>query len=246
MSRKFIVPVFCGLLVLTALALQAREPDAQGPKAKEDVALATPQDPAVRPSAGGQGTHRGLNLLTWDDGTFENGLGPTGGHYDGQFAMRFGGAAATTGLVPFQIRGAYFRLRSGAPGITLANVNFWHPLTTGGFPAGASPIAQAPGATVTGVTQAVTLSGPTISSANGSLLVGVGGLGTTGWFIDRDTDGPNNNREFAGEASNSTQVLSLGPTTLESFGFSGNYFIRLLVDGSIPVELESFTVETIP
>ncbi len=238
LSRKSIVLTLCGVLIFSALAIQAREP-----KNKDSVNLGTPQDPQVVTSDGN--APQGLNLLTWDDGSFENGLGPTGGHYDGQFAMRFGGSAATTGLVGFQIRGAYFRLRSGAPGITFANVNFWHPLTAGGFPAGGSPIAQAPGAPVTGVTQAVTLSGPTISTANGSVLVGVGGLGTTGWFIDRDTDGPDNNREFAGESSNSTQALSLGPTTLGSLGFSGNYFIRLLIDGNIPVELEMFNVETI-
>ena len=46
-------------------------------------------------------------------------------------------------------------------------------------------------------------------------------------------------------SSNNTLALSLGPTTLGSFGFSGNYFIRLLIDGNIPVELEMFTVETI-
>ena len=240
-SRKLIILTLCGALVFSAFALQARE---RKTKDKDSVSLGTPKAPAVVSSPTGHPV-LGLNLLTWDDGTFENGLGPTGGHYDGQFAMRFGGAAATSALVGFQIRGAYFRLRSGAPGITLANVNFWHPLTAGGFPAGASPIAQAPGAPVTGVTQTVTLSGPNISTANGSVLVGVGGLGTTGWFIDRDTDGPDNNREFAGESSNNTQALSLGPTTLGSLGFSGNYFIRLLVDGNIPVELEAFTVETL-
>ena len=224
--------IFVGLFAATALIVQAQAPN-----------LGTPADTATIPSKGGDGSDLGINVLDWDDGTFENGLGPTGGHYDGQFAMRFGGSAATTGLVPFVIRGAYFRLRSGAPGITFANVNFWHPLTAGGFPAGTSPIAQAPGSPITGVTQMVSLSGPVINTANGSVMVGVGGLGTTGWFIDRDSDGPDNNREFAGESSNNTQVLSLGPTTLGSFGFSGNYFIRLIVDGNVPVELERFSID---
>jgi len=224
--------VLVGLVAVSALVVQAQSPN-----------LATPTNPKPYTSTGGDGSALGIVTLDWDDGTFENGLGPTGGHYDGQFAMRFGGSAATTGLVPFVIRGAYFRLRSGAPGITLANVNFWHPLSPGGFPTGGAPIAQAPGATVTGVTQQVTLSGPVVNTANGSLLVGVGGLGTTNWFIDRDTDGPDNNREFAGESSNNTLVLSLGPTTLGGFGFSGNYFIRLQIDGNVPVELERFTVD---
>lgn len=224
--------VLIGLLAATGMIVQAQAPN-----------LSTPANPTPYASRGGDGAKLGLVTLDWDDGTFEAGLGPTGGHYDGQFAMRFGGAAATTGLVPFVVRGAYFRLNSGNPGITLANVNFWHPLTAGGFPTGAAPIAQAPGGVTTGVTQQVTLSGPVINTANGSLLVGVGGLGTTSWFIDRDTDGPDNNREFAGEASNNTQVLSLGPSTLGSLGFSGNYFIRLIIDGNVPVELERFSVD---
>ncbi|MDH3525455.1 MAG: hypothetical protein OES32_17920, partial [Acidobacteriota bacterium] len=132
------------------------------------------------------GSNLGVVTLDWDDGTFENGLGPTGGHYDGQFGMRFGGAAATTGLVPFQIRGAYFRLRSGNPGVTNVNVNFWHPLTPSpGFPASPAPLVQVPAGTTTGVTQQVTLTGPVINTPNGSVFVGVGGLGTTNWFIDR-------------------------------------------------------------
>jgi len=230
-SRRCIF-VFVALLAVTAFAAQAQAPN-----------LATQNNPTPFDSKGGDGVVLGINVLDWDDGSFEGGLGPTGGHYDGQFAMRFGGSAATTGLVPFVIRGAYFRLNSGAPGITFANVNFWHPLTAGGFPTGGAPIAQAPAAPVTGVTQTVSLSGPVVNTANGSLLVGLGGLGTTGWFISRDTDGPDNNREFAGESSNNTQVLSLGPTTLGSLGFSGNYFIRLIIDGNVPVELERFTVD---
>ena len=230
-SRRSIF-VFVALLTVTALVAQAQAPN-----------LGTPNNPTPYASKGGDGVSQGINVLDWDDGTFEGALGPTGGHYDGQFAMRFGGSAATTGLVPFVIRGAYFRLNSGNPGITLANVNFWHPLSPGGFPTGGAPLAQAPGSPVTGVTQLVTLSGPVVNTANGSLLVGVGGLGTTNWFIDRDTDGPDNNREFAGESSNNTQVLSLGPTTLGSLGFSGNYFIRLVIDGNVPVELERFTVD---
>ncbi len=152
--------------------------------------------------------------------------------------------AATTGLVPFQIRGAYFRLRSGNPGATNVNINFWHPLTPSpGFPVDTMPVAQVPGGTTTGVTQQVTLTGPVINTANGSVFVGVGGLGTTNWFIDRDTDGPDNNREFAGSSSNNTLALSYGPTTLGSFGFSGNYFVRLTIDGNVPVELETYSVE---
>ncbi len=221
-------------LFVAALSLVAAEPGDN---------LATPSGTQKVKTAEAGTAELGLNLLTWDDGTFENGLGPTGGHYDGQFAMRFGGSAATTGLVPFRIQGAYVGLRSGAPGITAANVNFWHPLQASGFPVGGAPLTQVAAGVTTGVIQTITFVGPTISTANGSVLVGLGGLGTTGWFIDRDTDGPDNNREFAGESSNNTLVLSLGPTTLGSFGFSGNYLIRLLVDGNVPVELERFSID---
>lgn len=205
--------------------------------------FAVPENVARHISGTTDGTALGVVTLDWDDGSFEGGLGPSGGHYDGQFAMRFGGSAATTGLVPFMIRGAYFMLNSGNPGVTNVNINFWHPLTGGGFPASASPAAQAPAGTTTGVTQQVTLSGPTISTANGSVMVGVGGLGTTSWFIARDSTGPDNNREFAGSSSNNTLALTYGPTTLGSIGFSGNYFVRLMVDGNVPVELERYTVE---
>ncbi len=206
--------------------------------------LAEPADAGTaRPAPPPAGT-LGQTTLMWDDGSFENGLGPTGGHYDGQFAMRFGGAAATTGLVPFVLRGAYVRVRSGAPGITAANVNFWHPLTASGFPTGGSPLVQEPAGASTGVTQQVSISGgPVVNTPNGSVLVGLGGLGTTSWFIDRDTNGPNNDREFAGESSNNTLVLSLGPGTLGNFGFSGNYFVRLVVDGNVPVELERVSID---
>jgi hypothetical protein len=217
-------------LLLTAAAAQAQ--------------FHTSPNAEPRGSGATDGSKLGVVTLDWDDGTFEDGLGPTGGHYDGQFAMRFGGAAATTGLVPFQIRGAYFRLRSGAPGVTNVNVNFWHPLTPSpGFPASPTPVAQVPGGVTTGVTQQVTFVGPVINTANGSVMVGVGGLGTTSWFIDRDTNGPDNNREFAGSSANNTLALQYGPTTLGSFGFSGNYFVRLTVDGSVPVELESLSVD---
>lgn len=225
--------VVLALIVVTAMTVQAQtSPD-----------LAAAGNPGAHPSNATGGGTEGVVTLDWDDGTFENGLGPTGGHYDGQFAMRFGGAAATTGLVPFQIRGAYFRLRSGNPGVTNVNINFWHPLTPSGFPANGAPATQVPGGIATGVTQLVTLTGPVINTSNGSVLVGVGGLGTTNWFIDRDTDGPDNDREFAGESSNNTYALSIGPPTLGSLGFSGNYFVRLMVDGNVPVELERFTVE---
>ena len=205
--------------------------------------FAAPANPLAYESAPAS-NRQGLDLLTWDDGSFENGLGPTGGHYDGQFAMRFGGAAATTALVPFQIQRVYFQFRAGNPGVTAANVNIWHPLATNGFPANpATPAAQNPAPVATGVPHMVNFTGPTISTANGSVLVGVGGLGTTSWFIDRDTNGPDNNRDFAGSNANNTLPLSFGPTTLGNLGFSGNYFIRLLVDGNVPVELESFSVE---
>lgn len=225
--------------VLSTTTLVGQE--GKAPKSKK---FAAANDSLSYESPAKSGTELGLNVLTWDDGSFENGLGPTGGHYDGQFAMRFGGAAATSGLVPFQIRGAYFRLRAGNPGATAVNINFWHPLGTNGFPTNSTaPAAQVGAGITTGVTQQVTLLGPTISTANGSVMVGVGGLGTTSWFLDRDTTGPNNNRDFAGSNANNTLPLSYGPTTLDNLGLGGNYFVRLVVDGNVPVELESFTIE---
>ena len=234
-QARYILVLAIVLVTVTAMAVQAQPP---GNK------FGTPPDNETHGSGPTDGSALGVVTLDWDDGTFEGGLGPTGGHYDGQFAMRFGGAAATTGLVPFQIRGAYFRIRSGNPGVTAVNINFWHPLTPSpGFPASPAPIAQVPAGPTTGVTQQVTLTGPIINTANGSVIVGVGGLGTTSWFIDRDTDGPDNNREFAGSSSNNTLALSYGPTTLGTLGFSGNYFVRLTVDGNVPVELESYSVD---
>lgn len=222
-----------GLLV-AALSLVAAEP---GDK------FATPSGTQKVKTAEAGTAERGMNLLSWDDGTFENGLGPTGGHYDGQFAMRFGGAAATSGLVPFRIQGAYVGLRSGNPGITAANVNFWHPLQTNGFPVGGAPLTQVAAGVTTGVVQTITFVGPTISTPNGSVLVGLGGLGTTSWFIERDSTGPDNDRDFAGSSANNSLALSIGPGTLGTLGFSGNYLIRLLVDGNVPVELERFSID---
>jgi hypothetical protein len=240
--KNLLAAMICGALVVAATTIRAEEGK---PTRRTDKtsAFAAPAEYQARDVAT-KAPLLGTDLLTWDDGSFENALGPTGGHYDGQFAMRFGGAAATTGLVPFKLLGAYWRLDSGDPGITNVNINFWHPLTAGGFPASAAPLVQVPGNTVTGVTQSVTIpAGPTISTANGSVMVGVGGLGTTGWFIDRDTDGPDNDREFAGSNADNTLPLSFGPATLGTLGFSGNFFVRLLVDGNIPVELEKFTIE---
>ncbi|MCP4250562.1 MAG: hypothetical protein GY778_26260 [bacterium] len=233
-QARYVLVLTIALVAVTAMVIQA-----------QPSKFATSPNTTPLKSGPTGGSPLGIVTLDWDDGTFEGGLGPTGGHYDGQFAMRFGGAAATTGLVPFRIRGAYFRLRSGNPGVTNVNINFWHPLTAGppGFPASPAPVVQVPAGTTTGVTQQVTLSGPVINTANGSVIVGVGGLGTTNWFIDRDTNGPDNNREFAGSSSNNTLALSYGPTTLGGLGFSGNYFVRLQVDGNVPVELETFTVE---
>lgn len=232
-QARYIFVLAIVLVAVTTMVVQA-----------QPTKFTTPKDTTQRNSGPTDGSSLGVVVLDWDDGTFENGLGPTGGHYDGQFGMRFGGAAATTGLVPFQIRGAYFRLRSGAPGATNVNINFWHPLTPSpGFPASPAPLTQVPAGTTTGVTQLVTLTGPVINTANGSVFVGVGALGTTNWFIDRDSTGPDNNREFAGSSSNNTLALSYGPTTLGSIGFSGNYFVRLAVDGNVPVELESYSVD---
>ncbi len=243
--KKSLMISLLAVLVFGFVALAIQAGDADGKKARR---FGTPAELGQPPKALREPMvfedAEGLNLLTWDDGSFEAGIGPTGGHYDGQFAMRFGGAAATTGLVPFQVQGAYFRLNSGNPGVTNVNVNFWHPLTAGGFPTNSTmPAAQVPAGTATGVTQMVTVAGPAITTANGSVMVGVGGLGTTNWFIDRDSTGPDNNREFAGSNSNNTLPLSYTPTLLGSIGLSGNYFVRLLVDGNVPVELEAITIE---
>jgi hypothetical protein len=182
--------------------------------------------------------NRGITLLSWDDGSYESGLGFFSG--SGQAAMRFGGAAATTGAVPLAIRGAYWRLYPGFA-VNNININFFNPLTAGGFPTG-PPILQVPGTTATAGTNFVsTPAGPTIGSANGSVMVGVGIQNAASWFIAGDTNGVDNARHFLG-GSNTTN-LTYGPGTLSGFGFAWNFLIRLLIDGNIPVELQSFSVQ---
>ncbi len=179
---------------------------------------------------------QGITLLSWDDGSYENGLGFFSG--SGQAAMRFGGAAVTTGAVPLAIRGAYWRFYPGFA-VQGININFFNPLTPMGFPTGA-PILQIPGTTNTAGTNFVsTPNGPTIFSANGSVLVGVGVQNVASWFIAADT-GVANNRQFLG-GSNTTNI-TYGPGTLAGYGFDWNFLIRLLIDGNVPVELQSFSV----
>lgn len=47
----------------------------------------------------------------------------------------------------------------------------------------------------------------------------------------------------AGWASSAAVHLSYGPGTLSSLGFDWNFLIRLVIDGFIPVELQSLSVE---
>jgi hypothetical protein len=191
---------------------------------------------------------RALTLLQWDDGTFETGLGVNiNAAYDGQMGMRFGGYPLTTGLVPMQIRGAYWRFYPGFGGATNININFWHPLgaTPPQFPTGAAPILQVPGVPNTTLTQFASVSagiGPTISTANGSVLVGVGILGQGSWFLAGDTTAPAG-RQYFGGATSSTLVWDYGAASLTGYGFALNFLIRLYVDGNIPVELQTISVE---
>ncbi|MGH9464876.1 MAG: hypothetical protein ACRD0X_04475 [Thermoanaerobaculia bacterium] len=184
----------------------------------------------------------GLTLLQFDDGSYETGLGVTGAAgYDGQIAMRFGSGAATTGAVPHAIRGAYWRQYPGFGGATNININFFHPLTANGFPTG-PPVYVVPGNTSTVGTQfASAPNGPTISTANGSVLVGVGVSGNNSWFVAGDTNPPTANRHFFGAFT--TQDISYGPSTLNGYGFVEDFLIRFLIDGQIPVELQTFDVE---
>lgn len=192
---------------------------------------------------------RALALLQWDDGTYETGLGVNvNAGYDGQVGMRFGGSPATTALIPMQIRGAYWRFYPGNPGVTQVNINFWHPLVAAPphFPTGAAPLLQVPAGPNTTATQFASVSagvGPTISTANGSVLVGVGVMGNGSWFLAGDNSGPIAGRHYFGGASNSTLVWDYGGATLSGYGFALNNLTRLYVDGNVPVELQKFLVE---
>lgn len=216
------------------------------------VVSAADCSPCARPSDdpdfdGGQGSWSpnapaGLTLLQFDDGTYETGLGVSGAAgYDGQIAMRFGSSAATTGVVPLAVRGAYWRFFGGFGGATNVNINFFHPLMANGFPTG-PPIYQVAGGTATNATLfASAPSGPTIATPNGSVLVGVGVLGNSSWFVAGDSTPPNADRHFFGYGT--TQDISYGPPTLNGFGFVHDYLIRFLIDGDVPVELQSLSVD---
>jgi hypothetical protein len=192
---------------------------------------------------------RALTLLQWDDGSFETGLGVAGGAgYDGQVGMRFGGGAATMALIPMQIRGAYWRFYPGFGGATQVNINFWHPLgaTPPRFPTGAAPLLQVAGNTNTTATQFVSVAataGPTISTPNGSVLVGVGVLGTSSWYLAADNNSSPASRQYFGAGTNSTLAWNYGGATLSGYGFAINYLARLYVDGNVPVELQKLSVE---
>jgi len=234
-----IIHVSLGVLAVLAMV-------ASGAQAQCDHCAAVADDPGFQGESTNWGPFdpEGLTLLQWDDGSFESGLGVNiNAAYDGQIAMRFGGAAATSGAVPLGIRGAYWRMYPGFGGATNVNINFFHPLAANGFPTG-PPILQVPGNTATNATQfASTPTGPTIGTANGSVLVGVGVLGNASWFVAGDTNGPLANRHFFGAGTNNTTAIDYGPTTLNNYGFTENFLIRMLVDGQVPVELQSFDVE---
>ena len=166
--------------------------------------------------------------------------------YDGQLATRFGGSAATTALNPMQLRGAYWRFYPGSAGaVSAVNINFWHPLAAAApqFPTGAAPIWQLPGNNNMTTTQFVSGAGPTISTPNLSVMVGVGVLGNSSWFLAFDNNGPLAARQYFGAGSGSTQGFDYGAATLSAYGFAMNNIIRLYVDGNVPVELQLLTVE---
>jgi hypothetical protein len=182
---------------------------------------------------------RASTLLQFDDGSYESGWGA---FYTGQAGMRFGGSTATTQLVPFRIRGAYWRWYPlFLYGLQTVNVNFWHPLTASGYPASPDPLAKI-GAGGTGYSTAYagfgTTGGPTITTGNGSVLVGIGNIATFIAFIGADTTQPAGGRQFLGYFD--TESFQLGPAYFSAIGYYSDFLIRLLVDGNIPVELESF------
>ena len=180
-----------------------------------------------------------ITLLSWDDGTIENGLGVNiNANYDGQIGMRFGGSPTTTGLVPMRLEGGYWRMFSGFAGATNININFWTNFA-GQFPV--NLVGQAAGNLNTTSTQYAAFPGShTVTTANGSVMLGVGVYGTNAWFVGGDTTNFQN-RNFFGAFT--TQAWTYGPTTLGTLGLGMNQIIRLLVDGNIPVELESFDIE---
>ncbi len=189
---------------------------------------------------------QGLSILSFDDGSYETGIGVGGGAgYDGVVGQRFGGSPATTGVVPLGIRGAYWRFFGGGfAGATQVQINFWHPLAGAAprLPVNPTPIAGVAGNTNTTATQfASTPAGPAISTANGSVIAGVNVLGVSSWFVAGDTSS-DDGRQYFGTGPTLSQAPTIGAVTL---GFPFNLLIRLLVDGNIPVELETFNVESV-
>ncbi len=185
----------------------------------------------------------GLTVLAFDDGSYETGIGVgSPAAYDGVVGQRFGGSPATTGAFPLGVRGAYWRMFGGFAGATQVQINVWHPLAgTPLLPVNATPVAAMAGNTNTTATQfASTPAGPTASS--GSAIVGVNVLGVSSWFVAADNSGPVAGRVYFGAGSTLSAVPTIGHSTL---GFNANMLIRCLVDGNIPVELESFTVESV-
>jgi hypothetical protein len=216
------------LAVILAVALVA------APAMAQKNAQKVPQSgkiPAPIPKA--------IELLSWDDGTIENGLGVNiNANYDGQIGTRFGGSPTTTGLIPMRLEGGYWRMFSGFAGATNININFWTNFA-GMFPT--NLVGKAAGNTNTTSTQYAAFPGTfTVTSAAGSVMVGVGVNGTNAWFVAGDT---NNvvGRNFFGAFT--TEAWTYGPGTLASLGLAMNHIIRLLVDGNIPVELESFDIQ---
>ncbi len=236
-SQKLISALVCvAVLAVVAVSMQA-QPNVARTQDHPDFDDRTPGDWSTRAPSG-------LTVLSWDDGTYETGLGVSGAAgYDGVVGQRFGGSPATSGVVPLGIRGAYWRMFGGFAGATQVRINFWHPLA-GGFPANPTPIAGVAGNTNTASTQfASTAGGPTISTANGSVIAGVNVLGVSSWFVAADNTGPFAGRGvFAGSSGNINAPPTVGFSTI---GFIANPLIRLLVDGNVPVELETFSVESV-
>lgn len=233
------------VILASSWVIQARESGA--PTGKNLAAVSSHPNFDTHPGPKGNPPRtvpRASTVLQWDDGSYETGLGVSGAAgYDGQLGMRFGGAANTTGLFPMRLRGASWRLFGGFYGAQALQLNFWHPLTPGGFPADADPLHKVPGpAPDPSTTQKMTFAGgPTISTPNLSVLMGIGVTGNSSWFIAADSTNPDNKRQFFGGFT--TEAFTYGPATLTAFGFGWDFLIRLIVDGNIPVELESFTID---
>ena len=124
--------------------------------------------------------------------------------------------------MPHAIRGAYWRQYPGFGGATNININFWHPLTAGGFPAAGSPILQVPGNTSTAGTQ-TTYTAYGNGGQNRPLIEGINtteGTSAAGFYFDYGSF----DEVIIGAAGNSAEMPSGGVLTNFIGKSGGNRF----------------------